>query len=133
MPFSEISYYTGRIIEQTINRKYGEGSLRLKGQTAISDDITKFEFLSFSASDEMIEIKDKLSEIQWQLNLVIEEAKSKSEHKNAFGFKSEIDIPFTGGTLAVRPNELELVLKKRYAQMHPFLQNIIHTIQLYIR
>lgn len=40
MPFSDLAYYTGLIIEQAINRKYGEGSLRLKGQTAIFDDTT---------------------------------------------------------------------------------------------
>jgi hypothetical protein len=133
MPFSDLAYYTGLIIEQAINRKYGEGSLRLKGQTAISDDTTKFEFISFSASDVFTEIKNIVSELQNQLKPVIEETKSKSEHQNPFGLKSEIDIPFRLGTLVARPKDLERVLIKRYAQCNPLLQNIIHTILLHIR
>lgn len=132
MPFSDLAYYTGLIIEQAINRKYGEGSLRLKGQTAISDDTTKFEFISFSASDVFTEIKNIVSELQNQLKPVIEETKSKSEHQNPFGLKFEIDIPFRLSTLVARPKDLERVLIKRYAQCHPLLQNIIHTILLHI-
>ncbi|GAG90521.1 unnamed protein product, partial [marine sediment metagenome] len=33
----------------------------------------------------------------------------------------------------LRPKEVERVLKERYAQMHPLLQNIVQTIQLHIR
>ena len=132
MPFSDLAYYTGLIIEQAINRKYGEGSLRLKGQTAISDDTTKFEFISFSASDVFTEIKNIVSKLQNQLKPVIEEAKSKSEHQNPFGLKSEIDIPFSLGSLVARPKDLERVLIKRYAQCHPLLQSVIHTILLHI-
>jgi len=132
MPFSDLTYYTGLIIEQAINRKYGEGSLRLKGQTAISDYTTKFEFISFSAKDVFTEIKNIVSELQNQLKPVIEETKSKSEHQNPFGLNSEIDIPFRLGTLVVRPKDLERVLIKRYAQCHPLLQNIIHTVLLHI-
>ena len=132
MPFSDLAYYTGLIIEQAINRKYGEGSLRFKGQTAISDNTTKFEFISFSASDVFSKIKNIVSELQNQLKLVITKTKSKSEHQNPFGLKSEIDIPFNCGTLVTRPKDLERVLIKRYAQCHPLLQNIIHTILLHI-
>jgi len=133
MPFSDLAYYTGLIIEQAINRKYGEGTLRLKGQTAISDDTTKFEFISFSASDVFTEIKNIVSELQNQLKPVIKETKSKSEHQNPFGLKSEIDIPFRLDTLVARPTDLERVLIKRYSQCHPLLQNIVHTILLHIR
>jgi len=132
MPFSDMAYYTGLIIEQGINRKYGEGSLRLKGHTAISNDTTKLEFISFSASDVFAEIKNIVSELQNQLKPVIEKTKSKSEHQNPFGLKSEIDIPFSLGSLVARPKDLERVLIKRYAQCHPLLQNIIHTILLHI-
>ena len=133
VPFSDLAYYTGLIIEQAINRKYGEGSLRLKGQTAISDDTTKFKFISFSAPDVFTEIKNIVSRLQNQLKPVIKEAKSKSEHQNPFGLKSEIDIPFSLGSLVARPKDLERVLIKRYAQCHPLLQSIIHTILLHIR
>ncbi|MEA3436750.1 MAG: pentapeptide repeat-containing protein [Thermodesulfobacteriota bacterium] len=133
MPFSDLAYYTGLIIEQAINRKYGEGSLRLRGQTAISDDTTKFKFISLSAPDVFTEIKNIVSKLQNQLKPVIEEAKSKSEHQNPFGLKSEVDIPFSLGSLVARPKDLERVLIKRYAQCHPLLQSIIHTILLHIR
>jgi hypothetical protein len=132
MPFSDMTYYTGLIIEQAVNRKYGEGSLRLKGQTAVSDNTTKLEFISFSASDVFTEIKNIVSELQNQLKPVIEKTKSKSEHQNPFGLKSEIDIPFSLGSLVARPKDLERVLIKRYSQCHPLLQNIVHTILLHI-
>jgi len=132
MPFSDLSYYTGLIIEQAINRKYGKGTLRLRGQTAISDNTTKFEFISFSAPDVFTKIKNKVFELQNQLKPVIKKTKAKSEHQNHFGLKSEINIPFRLGTLVTRPKDLERVLIKRYAQCHPLLQNIIHTILLHI-
>jgi uncharacterized protein YjbI with pentapeptide repeats len=132
IPFSDLSYYTGLIIEQAINRKYGEGTLRLKGQTAFSEDTTKFEFISFSASDVFTKIKNIVSELQNQLKPVIEETKLKGEHQNHFGLKSEIDIPFRLGTLVTRPGDLERVLIKRHTQCHPLLQNIIYTILLHI-
>jgi hypothetical protein len=132
VPFSDLAYYTGLIIEQAINRKYGEGSLRLKGQTAISDDTTEFKFISFSAPDIFTEIKNIVSRLQNQLKPVIKEAKSKSEHQNPFGLKSEIDIPFSLDSLVARPKDLERLLIKRYAQCHPLLQSIIHTILLHI-
>ena len=132
VPFSDLAYYTGLIIEQAINRKYGEGSLRLKGQTAISDDTTKFKFISFSAPDVFTEIKNIVSRLQNQLKPVIEQAKSVNEHQNPFGLKSVIGIPFSCGTLVTRPKDLDQLLSKRYAQCHPLLQNIIHTILLHI-
>jgi hypothetical protein len=133
MPFSDLSYYTGLIIEQAINRKFGEGSLRLKGQTAISDNTTKFEFISFSAAHVFTEIKNIASELQNQLKPVIEQTKSKSEHQNPFGLNSTINIPFILGNLVTRPKDLERLMIKRCAQCHPLLQNIVYTILLHIR
>jgi len=132
MPFSDLAYYTGIIIEQAINRKYGAGTLRLKGQTAISDNTTKFEFISFSASDVFNKIKSILYKLQNQLRSVILETKSKSEHQNPFGLKSERDIPFSSGSLVARPKDLERMMIKRYTQCHPLLENIVHTILLHI-
>ena len=117
MPFSDLTYYTGLIIEQAINRKYGEGSLRLKGQSAISGHTTKVEFISFSASDVFTQIKNTLSGLQNQLKPVIKKTKSKSEHQNSFGLNSEIDIPFSLGSLVTRPKDLERVLKKTLRTM----------------
>ena len=133
MPFSDLTYYTGLIIEQAINRKYGEGSLRLKGQSAISGHTTKVKFISFSASDVFTQIKNTLSGLQNQLKPVIKKTKSKSEHQNSFGLNSQIDIPFSLGSLVTRPKDLERVLIKRYTQCHPLLQNIVYTILLHIQ
>jgi hypothetical protein len=132
MPFSDLSYYTGLIIEQAINRKYGEGTLRLKGQTAFSEGTTKFEFISFSAPDVFPKIKKIISELQDHLKLAIAETKLKGEHQNHFGLKSEIDIPFRIGALVTRPGDLERVLIKRHTLCHPLLQNMIHEILLHI-
>lgn len=132
MPFSDLTYYTGIIIEQAINRKYGEGSLHLKGQFAISHNTTKLEFISFSASDIFSKIKNLVSKLQNQLKPVIEETKAASVHQNSFGLKSVIGIPFSCGTLVTRPKDLGQVLNKRCTQCHPLLQNIIHTILLHI-
>jgi uncharacterized protein YjbI with pentapeptide repeats len=131
LPFSDLSYYTGRLIQQAINQKYGEGTVIFKGQTATSDDTTKFEFLS--DSEKFATINKRLLELQSHLEPVIEEIKTKNGPKNIIGLKSEIDIPFSGGTLITRPKEIDRVLKERFAQMNPLLQNIIHTIQLHIR
>jgi hypothetical protein len=133
MPFSDMTYYAGLIIEQAINRKYGEGSLRLKGQSAISDRTTKVRFFSFAASDVFTQIQKTLSELQTQLKPVIEKTKSKCEHQNPFGLKSEVEVPFSLGSLVARPKDLERVLIKRYAQCHPLLQNIIYTTLLHIQ
>ncbi len=133
MPFSDLSYYAGLIIEQAINRKYGEGALRLKGQTEISDDTTKFEFICFSAPDIFTEIKNKLSELQNHLKPVIKKTRAKSGHQNHVGLKPEIGIPFRLGSLVTRPKDIDRMLIKRYAQCHPLLQNIIHTILLHTR
>jgi hypothetical protein len=131
IPFSDLGYYTGHIIQQAINKKFGIGSVIFKGHTAISDDTTKFEFIS--DPEKYVSISEKLSELSDQLKPVIEEAKSKLEPRSPIGFKSEIDIPFTGGILAVKSDEVGRVLKERYSKMHPILQSIIHTIQLHIR
>ncbi len=133
MPFSDLTYYTGLIIEQAINRKYGAGSLRLKGQSAISANSTKFEFNCFSAPDVLTEIKSKVSELQNQLKPVINKTKAKNEHQNHIGLKPEIDIPFKLGNLVTRPKDLDRVLINRYAQCHPLLQNIVYTILLHIQ
>jgi len=133
MPFSDLAYYTGIIIEQAINRKYGKGSLRLKGQTEISGGTTKFEFICSSASDVFNAIRNKISELPNQLKPAIEKTKSKSEHQNHFGLRSAIDIQFNLVSLVARPKDLDRVLIKRFAQCHPLLQNIAHTILLHIR
>ncbi|MBT8357134.1 MAG: pentapeptide repeat-containing protein [Deltaproteobacteria bacterium] len=133
MPFSDLTYYTGLIIEQAINRKYGEGSLRLKGQSAISEHTTKVKFFSFAASDVFTQIKKTLSELQTQLKPVIEKTKSKSGHQNHVGLKPEINIPFKLGNLVNRPKDLDRVLINRYSRCHPLLQNIVYTILLHIQ
>jgi uncharacterized protein YjbI with pentapeptide repeats len=135
LPFSELSHITGRAIEQSINKKYGENSLFFKGQTAISNDKTKFEFLCLSEPDELTKINEKLLILQNELKPVIEEAKSKSKPRNPIGIKDEVDWQdiVTLKFPVLRPKEMERVLKERYVQIHPLLKNIINTIQLHIR
>jgi hypothetical protein len=128
VPFSDLSQYTGGIIEQAINQKYGEGSLLFRGQTALSNHTTKYEFINFGTDEQLNEIQGTLSDIQNQLKPVIEEAKAKHEPKPAIDLKEEVDIPFTKG-LIVRPKEVARLLSERHAQMHPLLQNIILTVQ----
>jgi hypothetical protein len=133
IPFSDLSYYTGRIIQQEINQKYGEGAVIFKGQTATSNDTTKFEFLG--DPDKSTVINETLMELPGKLNPTIEDFKSNCEPKSIIGVKDEIDwqdIVFLKFPV-FRPKELERALKERYARMHPLLQNIIRTIQLHIR
>lgn len=133
LPFSELSYLTFRIIEQAINQKYGEGSVIFTGLNAIANTESRAKFLGFSTPNELTEIKHDISGMRKELKQVFEDANSKNNLLNAIGWKSEIDIPFTGGALVVRPKEIESVLNERYVQMKPLLQQIIQTIFLHIR
>ena len=131
LPLSELSYLTGRFIEQAINQKYGEGSILLKGQVAVSKDKTKFEYVIFAESND--DIRKQLLELRKQLQPVINAARSEEEGQLPFGLGSEIGIPFTEGALVVRPKELERLMIERYYKMHPLLQTITQTIQLHCR
>lgn len=128
LPLSELGYHTGRIIQEIVNKKYGEGTLLFKGQTAISDDKTKYEFINFGLKEKLAEIQGQLSELQSHLNPVINEAKAKAEQKGIIGIKDEVDIPFAKG-IVVRPMEIGRLLNERYVQMHPLLQKIVIAVQ----
>ena len=128
LPFSELGYHTGRIIQELVNQKYGDETLLFKGQTAISDDTTKYEFVNFGHKEKLAEIHDQLKELQSHLNPVIIEAKAKFEQKGIIGIKDEVDIPFVKG-LIVRPKEVGHLLNERYLQMHPLLQKIVIAVQ----
>lgn len=132
LPFSSIGYMIGRIIEKTLNQKYGEGIAIFKGHTAISDDATKFEFLGDPKKNN--EILKTLSQIQIILNPVFEEFKTKKEPQNLLGLKKEIDFQdlLSLNFLVLRPKEISSELVARYARLHPLIQQIINTIQLHI-
>ena len=127
-PLSDIGYYTGRIIEEAVNQQYGEGTLLLKGQTAISNTSTQFEFIHFGACGKLDEIQARLSELKDALSPVIEQASEKHLSKSVLGIRNEIGIPFTQA-LVVRPKEVVRVLNERFLEMHPLLQKMIMTIQ----
>jgi len=131
LPFSDLTYYSGLIIQQAINKKFGEGTVIFKGQNAVSNDSTNFEFLS--DPEKFLKVSKKVSELAKELNIVIEEAKSKNDHLPPIGFASEIPIPFTGGAIVIRAKELEKTLTERFVQMNPLLQKIIQTTLLHIR
>jgi uncharacterized protein YjbI with pentapeptide repeats len=128
LPFSDIGYYTGRIIEEAINQKYGEGTIILKGQTAISSSSTQYEFINFGDTKQLDEIQIQLSVLQDSLRPVIEQALENNKQKSIIGISDEIGVPLTQG-LVVRPKEISQRLNERFMTMHPFLQKIIMTVQ----
>jgi hypothetical protein len=132
IPFSDLSHYTGGVIEQAINQKYGEGSLLFRGQTALSNHMTKYEFINFGTDEQLKEIQGRLSDIQDQLKPFIDETKANHEPKSVIDIKEEIDIPFAKG-LIVRPKEVARLLNERHAKMHPLLQKTILAVQAAIQ
>lgn len=128
IPFSDMTYYIGRIIEEAANLKHGEASLLFKTQTALSNNTTKFEFMSFSEPEKLDDIKQQLANIQNSLKPVIDDAKAKNESKNIIGIKDEVDIlPVLG--LVARPKEINRFLIERYNTMSPFVQQVMNIIQ----
>ena len=59
VPFSDFTYYVGRIIEEAANHKH-KASLLFKTQTALSNNTTKFEFISFSENEKLDKIKNTI-------------------------------------------------------------------------
>ncbi len=133
LPFSGLSHLIGRNLEQEINQKYGDGSAIFKGQTAVSDDATRFEFLVHP--EQFSELNDKLSKLQSQLNNVLEDFRNKNEPQSPIEFRDEVgwkdlvSLDF----FVLKPKEISRELTERHARLHPLLQSIISTIQLHIR
>lgn len=128
IPFSDLSHYVGQVIEQTIDQKYGEGTILFRAHIALSNQTTKYEFINFGTNEQVRELQGTINEIKDQLKPVIEEAKAKQEQKTIIDLKEEIDIPFAKG-LIVRPKEVARQLNERYVHMHPLLQKIVIAIQ----
>jgi hypothetical protein len=137
LPFSEIGYHTGRIIEEAINQTYGEGSVLFKGHSAISDDNTKFDFISFSPENEFKEIKNKLdripSEIEEKITELLNDEKAEEEDRRLIRFKDEFEVPLTKGLVKVSTNEMARRMNERYMKMHPILQKIVTAVQAAIQ
>jgi len=133
LPFSEIGYHTGRIIEEAINQTYGEGSVLFKGQSAISDDSTRFEMISFVAKEEFEEIKARLdrlpSEMEEKVFKKYKEEITDVDERRLFRLKDAIDVPFTGGMIQVSTKEIQRRVSERYMTMHPVLQQIAMVVQ----
>lgn len=137
LPFSEICYHTGRIIEEVANQKFGEDSILFKGQTAISDDNTKMEFISFSISEEFEEIKAKLNkipiEIENRIITKVKNEKAEQDDRNLIRFKDEFELPLTKGLVKVSSKEMARRMNERYITMHPILQKIVIAVQAAIQ
>jgi uncharacterized protein YjbI with pentapeptide repeats len=121
LPFSEVSNLTGRLIQEAVDRKYGQGTLLFKGQTALSNETTRYEYMVFDPSIQLDELQTQLSQLQNHLEPVIEKAKANNEPKKIIGVKDEIDLPFAKG-LVVRPKELVPLVTKGYLRLSPNVQ-----------
>jgi hypothetical protein len=133
LPFSELGYHTGRVIEKAINNKYGGGALLFRGQEAISDTDTKFQFISFGNEKQLQEIKAKIDkipgEIEKRVIQKLEGQKVKDEDRRLLNFKNEIDIPLTRGLVKLNTKELTRRLNEHYMTMSPALQQIFMAVQ----
>jgi len=126
-PLSDLTYYTGYIIQECVNEEYGEGSLVLKTQTALSNDSTKFEFMSFQDGEKLDEIIAKMSEIEKKTNHIYKETIAKQETKDIITVTEKIPLgplPIGISTIAVKN-----VLIERFNRMDPLLQRIIVAVQ----
>lgn len=131
VPYSDLTYYVGRIIQEAANEKYGEGSLVLKGETALSNTSTKFEFLSFLENEKFDKIYINLIEIREKINTVYGESISKQEDKDILKLKEKIALP--GLPVEIDTKAVQNVLTDRFAKMSPILQKIVLAIQSSIR
>jgi hypothetical protein len=122
-PLSDLTYYTGGIIQECVNEEFGETTLLFTGLTALSNDSTKLEFLSFKDKENMNQLLSTVSKIENKLNLLLQEEQVKKKPKGTIGVKEEIDI---AKGLVIRPKEVGRILTERYNQMSPLLQRIFH-------
>ena len=133
LPFSEVGYHTGRVIQEVVNNKYGEGAVLFRGHTAISDTDTKFDFISFGTEEQFEEIKAKLdkipSEIEKRVVKKLEDQKAEDDDRSLIRFKDEFDVPMTKGLVKVSTKELGRRLSERYMVMPPILQKIFMAVQ----
>ena len=128
-----IWYHTGRIIQEAVNNKYGEGAILFRGHTAISDADTEFGFISFGTEEQLEEIKAKLDkipgEIEKRVVKKLEDQKVEDDDRQLIRFKDEIDVPLTKGLVKLSTKELVRRLNERYMTMSPALQNIFMAVQ----
>lgn len=127
VPMSDLTYYTGRIIEAAINKKHGDGSVVLKGQTALSDNSTKCEFISFQGREKLDSISSIVAVIKDQVNYIFEEHKAKQEDKDFLKIPEKIDLKII--PLEIDSNAFKNVLAERFAKMSPLLQKVVIAIQ----
>ena len=130
-PFSDLTYYIGLYIADTINRRFGEDALMFRSQTALSGNTTKYEYISFKEEDGVHEINSKLTVLAKELKPVIESAKSQNDPRPVIDIKEKIDLRIV--PLEINTKELNRVLIERFNQMSPLLQRIFYTIQSVIQ
>jgi len=133
-PFSDLTHYTGRIIEKIINEKFGDGSLMFNRHEAISNidnqEQTKQKFIAFDEK-KVNDIQGQLSKFGDKLNLIFSEIRDQKKTKGNNGFKDEIDISFMPG-LVLRKDEIEKIFNdkepeniKGFSKLSPLIQKIM--------
>lgn len=127
LPYSDLTYYIGRIIQEVSVEKYGAGTLVFKGQTAISNTTTRCDFLSFQDNEIIVNINSNLIEIQKKIIDILEERKSNSKDKDIIKLKNKIDLPLV--PLQLDTNAIQNVFNERFVMMSPVLQKIIVAVQ----
>jgi len=126
-PCSDFTHYTGKIVANLLNEKYGEAVVFFKGQEAISNGSTQHKYLSFADKNRTAEIQRKMSEIQQKVDSIYNSVDAKQGSKDIFGLPEEaVLIP---GVLVARPKEIYSKLNERFLTLSPVLQKVIESIQ----
>ena len=116
-----------RFIENAFNERFGEESLMLKAQTALSNTITKLEYISFKEKKDIEQIENQITILQKELRPLIEDFKFKNEPQPVISVKEKIDLKYL--PMEISTKELNRFLIERYNQMSPLIQKIIQVIQ----
>ena len=133
IPFSDLSHIIGRIIEYEVNQKFNNRIAHFNGQTAISNDTTKFNYLI--DPEKYNEIYTLLSNLNKNICPVTEDLMEKKRPHSIIRMKDDIDwqdIVFWKFPI-LKPEEMQSVLIEQFDQMQPFLQKLINAIQTHIR
>ncbi|MCP3932409.1 MAG: hypothetical protein GY705_25340 [Bacteroidetes bacterium] len=127
IPFSDIGYYAGRIVEKAIKKKFGYNAIFFIGQTAISDSSAEYIFINIGTVEQLKKVKQKLADIQTHLEPIIEYIKTKNNNGFRLGLQEAVEIPLEL-RINMRPKEMVARMDDRYIKMQPLIQHIIKTV-----
>lgn len=151
-PSSDLTHYTGRLIEWLVNHRHGEAVLLFRGQLALSMDTVRQEFVVLPKNDgtaerilkevqgigeKLLPVFDEmregsaalcrtLGEVEDAVDQGFQELRDEKAHSPILALK-DIDVPLL--PVKVRPQGVVDELNKRFASMTPALQRIIVAIQ----